>query len=85
MRMVLLVLMFGALLLVLWKGTVLALRLRGRPSGNLKCESCRWCDLIDGDGVMCRYGEVVTLKTRAHVNMCTDYDPAPGGKYRRRK
>lgn len=85
MRTLLLILMFGALLLVLWRGIVLVMRMRRRPSGKLKCESCRWCDLIDGDGVMCRYGETVTLKTRAHVNMCTDYTPAPGGKYRKRK
>lgn len=77
MQLVLQILLIGVLALVLWKAAVLVIRWRSRPRSGLKCESCRYCDLIDGDGVMCRYGETVTLKTRAHVNMCTDYSPAP--------
>ena len=30
--------------------------------------------MIDQDGVMCRYGDSVTLKTLANVNMCMDFD-----------
>ena len=33
-------------------------------------------DLMDDDGVMCRYGDTVTLKTYAHVKMCQDFSPS---------
>ena len=42
---------------------------------ELKCVTCRHCELVDRDGVMCRYGDSVTLKTLAHVHMCMDYAP----------
>ena len=45
-----------------------------RPGRRLKCETCRYCDMIDEDGVMCRYRDTVTLKTLAHVHMCQDYE-----------
>jgi len=75
MLLVLRLLMFGILALVLWKIAVLLLRYFKRPKHRLKCETCRHCDLIDGDGVMCRYGPTVTLKTLANVRMCMDYEP----------
>ena len=77
MLFVLQVLMFAVLAVVLWKGVVLIRRIWAkRRTSKLKCETCRYCDLIDRDGVMCRYGETTTLKTIAHVNMCMDYLPA---------
>lgn len=78
MLIVLRLLMFGILALVLWKVGVLFLRYRKKQSGGeLKCVTCRNCELIDRDGVMCRYGDSVTLKTIAHVHMCMDYDVDP--------
>jgi hypothetical protein len=75
MLLVLRLLLFGILALVLWKVAVLVLRYKKKkPSGELKCVTCRHCELIDRDGVMCRYGDSVTLKTIAHVHMCMDYD-----------
>ncbi len=77
MLLVLQLLMFVVLALVLWKGSVLIKRLMDRRRApKLKCETCRYCDVIDQDGVMCRYGATVTLKTLANVNMCMDYLPA---------
>ena len=74
MLIILRLMMFGILALVLWKVVVLVLRQKNKPKYNLKCETCRHCEMIDQDGVMCRYGESVTLKTLANVNMCMDYD-----------
>jgi len=83
MLLVLQFLIAVVLLVVLWRGGVLVMRiLERRRAPKLKCETCRYCDLIDQDGVMCRYGETVTLKTLANVNMCMDYLPA---ERRRRK
>ena len=65
--------MFAILALVLWKVAVLVMRYVNRPQYELKCETCRHCDMIDRDGVMCRYGDTVTLKTVANVHMCMDY------------
>jgi hypothetical protein len=45
---------------------------RGSGTG-LKCEKCRFCELVDDDGVLCRYGDVVVLKTIANVKMCQDF------------
>ncbi len=70
-------LMFAVLALVLWKVVVLVLRFAKKPKYELKCATCRHCDLIDQDGVMCRYGDSVTLKTLANVNMCMDYEGDP--------
>lgn len=67
--------LFAILALVVWKVAQLVLRYRQQPKTNLQCETCRFCELIDQDGVMCRYGENVTLKTIAHVHMCQDYLP----------
>ena len=77
MLLVLRLLMFVILALVLWKVAELVLRYRKKPKYELKCVTCRHCELVDQDGVMCRYGDTVTLKTLAHVNMCQDYDVDP--------
>jgi len=74
MLMVLRLLMFGILALVLWKVAVLFMRYANKPNYELKCETCRHCEMVDRDGVMCRYGDSVTLKTLANVNMCMDYE-----------
>ncbi len=74
MLVLLRLLLFGILALVLWKVVVLVLRFAQKPRSGLKCESCRYCEMIDRDGVMCRYGKTVTLKTIANVHMCMDYD-----------
>jgi hypothetical protein len=73
MLLVLRLLMFAILALVLWKVAVLVLRYVNKPRYELKCETCRHCEMIDRDGVMCRWGDTVTLKTYANVNMCMDY------------
>ncbi len=70
-------LMFGILALVLWKAAVLVLRYVNKPKYELKCASCRYCEMIDRDGVMCRYENTLTLKTIANVNMCMDYKGDP--------
>lgn len=75
MLIVLRVLLFAILALVLWKVVELYLRFARKPKNELKCKTCRHCELIDRDGVMCRYGDSVTLKTIAHVHMCQDYAP----------
>jgi hypothetical protein len=78
MLIVLRLLIFAVLVLVLWKIVALVINHRKqKPAGELKCVTCRHCDLIDRDGVMCRYGDSVTLKTIAHVHMCMDYEPDP--------
>ena len=74
MLIILRLMMFGILALVLWKVAVLVLRHVNKPKYELMCQTCRHCEMIDRDGVMCRYGETVTLKTLANVNMCQDYD-----------
>jgi hypothetical protein len=66
--------LFAILALVLWKVGVLFLRYANKPKYELKCVTCRHCEMVDRDGVMCRYGDSVTLKTYANVNMCMDYD-----------
>lgn len=73
-------LMFGILALVVWKVAVLVLRYAKKPRFKLKCETCRHCELVDRDGVMCRYGESVTLKTLANVHMCMDYEEKRGSR-----
>jgi hypothetical protein len=78
MLLVLRLLMFAILAIVVWKVVVLVLRFAKKPRSELKCATCRYCELIDQDGVMCRYGGTVTLKTLANVNMCMDYDPGSG-------
>jgi hypothetical protein len=78
MILLLRLLMFGILALVVWKVVVLVLRYAKKPKNDLKCATCRHCEIIDQDGVMCRYGDAVTLKTLANVNMCMDYDPGTG-------
>ena len=84
MLLVLQVLMFAVLALVVWKATVLVMRLGGRRrAGGLKCATCRFCEAIDDDGVMCRYGDTVTLKTLANVRMCQDYLPETDRRRRR--
>ena len=77
MLIVLRLLMFVILAVVLWKVVELVLRYRKKPKYELKCVTCKHCELVDQDGVMCRYGATVTLKTLAHVNMCQDYDVDP--------
>lgn len=77
MLIVLRLLMFAILALVLWKAAVLVLQYVNKPQYQLKCETCRHCEMIDQDGVMCRYGDTVTLKTLANVNMCMDYKDDP--------
>ncbi len=75
--------LFAILALVLWKVGVLFLRYANKPKYELKCETCRHCEMVDRDGVMCRYGESVTLKTLANVNMCMDYEGGPQQMRRR--
>ncbi|MEN8006330.1 MAG: hypothetical protein ABFS42_04910 [Candidatus Krumholzibacteriota bacterium] len=77
MLLALRLLMFAILAVVLWKAAVLVLRYVNKPKYELKCETCRHCEMIDQDGVMCRYGDTVTLKTYANVNMCMDYAGDP--------
>ncbi len=74
MLIVLRLLLFAILALVLWKAGVLVLRYVRRPNRRLKCETCRHCEMIDSDGVMCRYQDTVTLKTIANVHNCMDYE-----------
>ena len=74
MLIVLRLLMFAVLALVLWKVAVLILRYTNRPKYELMCKTCRHCEMIDKDGVMCRYGDTVTLKTLANVHLCQDYE-----------
>jgi len=74
MLLILRLLMFAVLALVLWKVVVLVLRFAKKPKDDLKCTTCRHCEIIDQDGVMCRFGDSVTLKTLAHVNMCQDFE-----------
>jgi len=69
--------LFAILALVLYKAGVLVLRYLKRPNRRLKCETCRHCEMIDPDGVMCRYMDTVTLKTIANVHNCLDYDAGP--------
>jgi hypothetical protein len=76
MLLLLRLLLFAVLALILWKVVVLVLRFAKKPKHELKCATCKHCELIDADGVMCRYGDTVTLKTLANVNMCQDWDPA---------
>lgn len=71
-------LMFAILAVVVWKVVVLVLRFAKKPKYDLKCATCRYCEMIDQDGVMCRYGDAVTLKTLANVNMCMDHEPGSG-------
>lgn len=78
MILLLRLLMFGILALVLWKVAVLVRRYAKKPKNDLKCTTCRHCEIIDQDGVMCRYGDAVTLKTLANVNMCMDYEEDRG-------
>jgi len=73
MLIVLRLLLFAILAIVVWKVVVLVLRYVKKPKYEVKCRTCRYCELIDQDGVMCRYGDTVTLKTYANVNMCMDY------------
>jgi len=77
MVIILRLLLFAILALVLYKVGVLVLRYVRRPNGRLKCETCRHCEMIDTDGVMCRYMDTVTLKTIANVHNCLDHDPGP--------
>lgn len=77
MLLILRLLIFAALVVVIWKATGLVLRHRRKPRCGLKCATCAHCDLIDEDGVMCRYGDSVTLKTPAHVRNCLDYEADP--------
>ena len=70
-------LLFAILALVLYKVGVLVLQYSRRPNRRLKCETCRHCEMIDTDGVMCRYMDTVTLKTIANVHNCMDYDASP--------
>jgi hypothetical protein len=74
MLLIMRLLMFGILALVLWKVAVLVLQQRKKSNYELKCVTCRHCELVDRDGVMCRYGDLVTLKTLANVKMCMDYE-----------
>jgi hypothetical protein len=60
---------------VIFKIIGLVFRFRAQPRSGVKCEGCRHCHLVDADGVMCRYGDTVTLKTYAHVKMCQDFSP----------
>jgi len=83
MLIIMRLLLFAILALVVWKVVELVLRYRQQPKTNLPCETCRFCELIDRDGVMCRYGENVTLKTIAHVHMCQDYLPEMNRSKRR--
>ena len=78
MLLLLRLLMFAILAVVMWKVVVLVMRFAKKPRHELKCATCRRCELIDQDGVMCRYGDTVTLKTLANVNMCNDFDPGSG-------
>jgi hypothetical protein len=77
MLIILRLLLLTILALVLWKVAVLLMRFVNKPKYELKCETCRHCEMIDRDGVMCRYENTVTLKTLANVNMCMDYDADP--------
>ena len=77
MIIVMRLLMFAILALVVWKVVELVLRYVKKPKYALKCETCRYCEMIDKDGVMCRFGDTVTLKTYANVNMCMDYRGDP--------
>lgn len=77
MVIILRLLLFGILALVLWKVGVLVMRYARRPNRKLKCETCRHCEMIDSDGVMCRYGDTVTLKTIANVHNCMDHEAGP--------
>jgi len=70
-------LIFAILALVLWKAVVLVMRYMNNPKYELECATCRHCEMIDQDGVMCRYGNTVTLKTLANVNMCMDFQDDP--------
>ena len=84
--MILRLLIFIALAVVVWKAAVLVARARRKkPQTELKCATCVHCDLIDDDGVMCRYGDTITLKTPIHVRNCMDYevDPKPARRGRR--
>ena len=83
MLILLRLLLFAILAGVLWKVAVLILRYANKPKYELKCKTCRHCEMIDRDGVMCRYGENVTLKTIAHVHMCQDYLPEMNRSKRR--
>ena len=74
MLVVLRLLMFGVLAVALWKVAVVILQYLNRPGYLLKCETCRYCEMIDQDGVMCRYRNTVTLKTIANVHNCMDYE-----------
>jgi len=70
-------LILAVLAVVLWKAVALIVRLRrASAGGDLKCRTCRHCELIDRDGVMCRYGDNITLKTLVHVRNCMDYEEA---------
>ena len=76
MLIVLRLLLFAILALVIWKVIELYPTYARKPKKyELKCVTCRHCELVDRDGVMCRYGDSVTLKTLAHVHMCMDYAP----------
>lgn len=73
MLLVLRLLLFAILAIVVWKVAVLVFRYVKKPKYEVKCRTCRYCEMVDQDGVMCRYGDTVTLKTYANVNMCMDY------------
>jgi hypothetical protein len=77
MLIVLRLLLCAILALVLYKVGVLVMRYARRPNRQLKCETCRHCEMVDSDGVMCRYMDTVTLKTIANVHNCLDYDAGP--------
>jgi hypothetical protein len=59
----------------IYKVIGLVFKVFGTPGNKVKCRRCQHCELVDNDGVLCRYGETVTLKTFANVNMCQDFSP----------
>lgn len=47
----------------------------GKP--DFKCATCRHCQQLYADGVICRYGDKKTFKNPIHIENCTDFEHDP--------
>lgn len=44
-----------------------------RVKGKRKCGSCRYCGLLEEDGVLCQYA-IPTFKDFVYIDKCKDYE-----------
>ena len=43
------------------------------PRTRYKCRTCRYCGLLDEDGVVCHLGGRETYKNPVHISNCVDW------------